>query len=33
MNERIKLLRKSLGMTLEKFGERLGVSRSTMRSP
>lgn len=24
MNERIKLLRKSLGMTLEKFGERLG---------
>ena len=30
MNERIKLLRKSLGMTLEKFGERLGVSRSTM---
>lgn len=30
MNERIKLLRKSLGMTLEKFGERLGVGRSTM---
>lgn len=30
MNERIKELRKSLNLTLEKFGERLGVSRSAM---
>lgn len=30
MNERIKELRKSLGLTLEKFGERLGVSRAAM---
>lgn len=30
MNERIKLLRKSLGMTLEKFGEHLGVKKSTL---
>ena len=27
MNERIKELRKTLGLTLEKFGERLGVSK------
>lgn len=27
MNERIKQLRKQLGLTLEKFGERLGVSK------
>ena len=27
MNERIKRLRKELGLTLEKFGERLGVSK------
>lgn len=27
MNERIKELRKSLNLTLEKFGERLGVSK------
>lgn len=27
MNNRIKELRKSLGLTLEKFGERLGVSK------
>lgn len=27
MNERIKQLRKELGLTLEKFGERLGVSK------
>lgn len=27
MNERIKTLRKALGLTLEKFGERLGVSK------
>lgn len=30
MNERIKLLRKSLGMTLEKFGKHLGVKKSTL---
>lgn len=30
MNERINELRKSLNFTLEKFGERLGVSRSAM---
>lgn len=28
--ERIKELRKSLGLTLEKFGERLGVSRAAL---
>ena len=27
MNERIKELRKTLGLTLDKFGERLGVSK------
>lgn len=27
MNERIKQLRKELGLTLDKFGERLGVSK------
>ena len=27
MNERIRLLRKQLGLTLEKFGEHLGVSK------
>ncbi len=27
MNERIKELRKALGLTLDKFGERLGVSK------
>jgi transcriptional regulator with XRE-family HTH domain len=27
MNERIKELRKALGLTLEKFGERLGVTK------
>lgn len=31
MNERIKILRKDLlNLTLEKFGERLGVSRAAM---
>ena len=30
MNERIKELRKTLGLTLDKFGERIGVSRSAM---
>ena len=27
MNKRIKELRKALGLTLEKFGERIGVSK------
>ncbi|MCI8409286.1 MAG: helix-turn-helix transcriptional regulator [Lachnospiraceae bacterium] len=27
MNERVRELRKSLGLTLEKFGERLGVTK------
>lgn len=30
MNERIKELRKKLGLTLEKFGERLGVKRAAV---
>ena len=30
MNDRIKQLRKELGLTLEKFGEKIGVSRSAM---
>ena len=30
MNERIKYLRKALGLTMEKFGERLGVKRNTV---
>lgn len=30
MNERIKKLRKTLGLTLEKFGERLGVKRNSV---
>ncbi len=30
MNERIKQLRKKLGLTLEKFGERIGVSKMTI---
>lgn len=30
MNERIKELRKTLGMTLEKFGERLGVKKAAV---
>lgn len=30
MNERIRKLRKSLGLTLEKFGEAIGVSRAAM---
>lgn len=28
MNERVKELRKALGLTLEKFGERVGVTKS-----
>lgn len=30
MNERIKELRKTLGLTLEKFGERLGVRKTAI---
>lgn len=30
MNERIKELRKSLNLTMEKFGERLGVKKNTI---
>lgn len=30
MNERIKELRKELGLTLEKFGERLGVTKTAI---
>ena len=30
MNERIKEVRKSLGLTLEKFGKALGVTKQTM---
>lgn len=30
MNERIKELRKELGLTLEKFGERLGVGKNAI---
>lgn len=29
-NERVKKVRKSLGLTLEKFGERIGVTRGSM---
>ena len=32
MNERIKVLRKSLGLTLEKFGARLGVGKTAISS-
>lgn len=31
-NERVKLLRKELGLTMEKFGERLGVKKSAISS-
>lgn len=30
MNERVKILRKTLGLTLEKFGERLGMKKNTI---
>lgn len=30
MGERINAIRKTLGLTLEKFGERLGVKKSTL---
>ena len=29
-NERVKEVRKALGLTLEKFGERIGVTRGSM---
>ena len=29
-NERVKDIRKTLGLTLEKFGERIGVTRGSM---
>ena len=32
INERIKKLRKELDLTLEKFGERIGIKKSTMSS-
>lgn len=30
MNERIKILRKNLGLTLEDFGRKLGVTKTTI---
>lgn len=30
INDRVKTLRKELGLTLEKFGEHLGVKKSTL---
>lgn len=30
MNERVKQLRKRLGLTMEKFGDRLGVTRTAI---
>lgn len=30
MNERIKLLRKTLGLTMDSFGSRIGVTKSTI---
>ena len=30
MNNRIKELRKDLGLTLEKFGERIGIKKSSL---
>lgn len=30
MNERIKILRKEIGLTLEKFGQRIGVTRAAI---
>lgn len=30
MNERIKMLRKALGLTMESFGKRIGVTKSTI---
>lgn len=30
INDRVKILRKELGLTLEKFGQRIGVGKSTI---
>ena len=30
MNERIKKVRKELGLTLDKFGERIGIQKATL---
>lgn len=30
MNERVKLIRKNLGLTLDKFGQRLGVGKAAL---
>lgn len=30
INDRVKILRKELGLTLDKFGEHLGVKKSTL---
>lgn len=30
MNDRINIVRKELGLTLEKFGEKIGVTKSSM---
>ena len=30
MNERIRILRKELGLTLEKFGEHIGIKKSSL---
>ena len=30
INDRVKILRKELGLTLEKFGERLGVGKTAI---
>ena len=30
INDRVKILRKNLGLTLEKFGEQLGVSKTAI---
>lgn len=30
INDRVKILRKNLGLTLEKFGERLGVGKNAI---
>ena len=32
MNERIKAVRKALGLTMEQFGEKIGMGKSSSRS-
>lgn len=32
MNERVRMIRKALGLTLEKFGERIGIKKSSLSS-